>query len=159
MIDLYSPNPPWVICCPPGEASKKWNEQILFAKSGVESEIRVLRGKRMRRKVELMAECAAAFQFFESFGSNWDALSECLCYLDEWMPAEAYVVVVTNCQHLLIEDDPRALATLMKLLCGVAEYWAKPITNNGRYNRPSVPFHVILQCPPDSLSIFQRRPG
>ena len=50
----------------------------------------------MRRLPDLMNEFGAALQFFDGFGENWHALKECLSYLDEWLPATAYVLVVSN---------------------------------------------------------------
>lgn len=104
-----------------------------------------------------MDEFGAALQFFEGFGENWHALKECLSYLDEWMPARAYVLVLTSCQEVLSQSEEQDLKWLIVTLQEVGEWWSRPITDNQRFNRPAIPFHAILTCPPESIrSVSQR---
>ncbi len=62
-----------------------------------------------------MNEFSAAFQFFDGFGENWGALEECLCYLDEWLPADGYVVLIEGVEFLLAEEASE-MPTLLRLL-------------------------------------------
>lgn len=98
----------------------------------------------MRTTQALMNEFGAALQFFEGFGENWYALEECLEYLNEWLPADAYVLVVENAEELLQEEQPNQMSALLKTLHEAGESWAKPITDNDRFNRRAIPFHVLL---------------
>jgi hypothetical protein len=91
-----------------------------------------------------MSECGAALQLFEDFGENWNALGECLAYLDEWMPASGYVLVFTEVLELLA-DESEELIWLLRVLEEAGLWWSKPIEDNGRFNRPSRPFHSVFQ--------------
>jgi len=98
----------------------------------------------------LMDEFAAALQFSDGIGRNWYALGEALCYLDEWLPGDAYILVVTEpLQALALEPGERRW--LLKVLAEAGEWWAKPILDNDRFNRPARPFHAVLQCPSPEL--------
>lgn len=83
-------------------------------------------------------------QFFNGFGDNWHALEECLCYLDEWLPGEGYVLVVERAEELLC-NAPEELRWFVAVINDVARWWAEPILDNGIYNRPSRPFQVVLE--------------
>jgi hypothetical protein len=91
-----------------------------------------------------MDEFAAALQFFLGFGENWHALLECLEYLDEWLPADAYVLVIEDAEELLCEARQDEFLALLKTLHEAGNWWSKPITDNGRFNRGACPFHVLL---------------
>jgi hypothetical protein len=91
-----------------------------------------------------MNEFGAALQFFEGFGENWYALKECLEYLDEWLPADAYILVIENSEELLEEEPPNQLSAFLKTLHEAGDFWMKPISDNDRFNRKGIPFHVML---------------
>lgn len=106
-----------------------------------------------------MDEFGAVFQFFEGFGENWHALNECLCYLDEWLPADAYVLVITDALSVLAQQ-PAERQWLFRVLTEVAEWWATPIEDNDRFNRPARPFHTVLQClEPELRAVLELWPG
>ena len=63
-----------------------------------------------------MNEFGAAFQFFYGFGENWLALNECLCYLDEWLPAEAYVIVVDHAEEVFRDETDLEIHALLDTL-------------------------------------------
>src|SRR5215212_2915668 len=65
--------------------------------------LRVLRGERCPTREELFHEWAAALQFPRYFGRNWDAFYDCLTDL-AWLPAQTYLLVVTNITSLLPDD-------------------------------------------------------
>jgi len=98
----------------------------------------------MRTVTGLMNEFGASLQFFEGFGENWHALLECLEYLDEWLPAEAYVLVIEGAEELLRDEQSGQTIALLKTLHDAGEWWSKPITDNDRFNRNAIPFHVLL---------------
>lgn len=103
--------------------------------------VRVLRGKKMTTDRELFDEVAAACQFPDYFGENWNALRECLSDL-EWMPAERYVLVVTSADSILAAA-PDLLQHFVIAANDVAQEWARP-----RKRAPAPeprPFHVILR--------------
>ncbi len=118
--------------------------------------VRTLRGSKMKSFQGMMDEFGAALQFFDGFGENWHALGECLNYLDEWLPAEAYLLEVTHPQ-LLLEEDPEQLFWFLKVMDETHAWWSKPILDNGRYNRPAVPFHVILRATESECAATQQR--
>ena len=64
-------------------------------------ELREIDGAAIAGKEELLDALAAALEFPDYFGGNWDALEEVLRDLG-WLPAEGYVLVV--------RDGDRALA-------------------------------------------------
>jgi hypothetical protein len=99
----------------------------------------------MKNFQALMDEFGAALQFFDGFGENWYALRDCLRSLDGWLPAEAYILVVTHPLELL-KEEPDELPWFLKVMDEVHDWWSRPITDNGPYNRPPVPFHVVLQA-------------
>jgi hypothetical protein len=128
-----------------GESERlKWIPSYFYSRPGLSVCVRVLRGRKMRTAQALMDEFASALQFFEGFGENWYALKDCLACLDEWLPAEAYVLVVETAEELLQEECPDQMAALVLTLHEVGESWAQPIKDNGRFNRPAIPFHVLL---------------
>ncbi len=98
----------------------------------------------MQTTQSLMDEISAAFQFFDGFGANWIALRECLEYLDEWLPADAYILLCEQAESILFQEQTSDLTAFLMTLNEVGSWWSKPITDNGRFNRKCVPFHVLL---------------
>jgi hypothetical protein len=99
----------------------------------------------MRSMPSLMDEFSAALQFSSGCGDNWYALRDSLQYLDEWLPARAYVLVIDEAEELLGEKASE-LKWLMQTFHEVGEWWKLPISDNDRFNRPGVPFHVLCHC-------------
>ena len=110
----------------------------------------------MRTTPDLMNEFAAALQFFDGFGENWHALEECLTYLDEWLPADAYILVIENADELLRDEEPQQLMALLKTLHQAGDSWAQPIADNGRFDRKGIPFHVLLNVSDGASSAGER---
>ena len=67
-------------------------------------------------KPVLMRNIAAALQFPQWCGANWDALEDCLSDLS-WLPASGYVLVIEDPQP---GDD---LGVLIDVLRSSAEWW------------------------------------
>ena len=117
--------------------------------------VRHLRGPKMRTADALMNEFAAALQFFDGFGENWHALQECLEYMDEWLPAHMYVLVIEHAEELLQEEPANQMSALLTTLHKAGEWWAKPIQDNDRFNRPAIPFHVLINFSESFLASAQ----
>ena len=127
-----------------GEPERRpWIPSVFYARDGMEVCVRQVRGWKMRSTPALMTEFGAALQFFVGFGENWHALEECLSDLDEWLPADAYVLVVERAEEVLA-DELGALPALLTTLDRAGSFWSHPIRDNGRFNRPAIPFHVLL---------------
>lgn len=157
---LYKPLPPWVVINSLLPEEEIWTPSFLYKNDTVLSPvIRVLRGRKMHRLQDLMNEFGAALQFSESFGENWHALRESLMYLDEWLKGDAYILIVTNPEEVLIKDEEQ-IEWLLKVIQEVGDWWSAPVVNNDRFNRPAIPFHVVLQCTVSTLAAVCRRfPG
>ncbi|HEV8582943.1 MAG TPA: barstar family protein, partial [Thermoanaerobaculia bacterium] len=128
------------------EEERKWLPSYLYKAEGSLPVIRVLRGEKMHTLQGLMDEVGAALQFFDGFGENWNALDECLSYLDEWLPADAYILVITKPQELLAQESEDERLWFLKIVNKVAEWWSRPIVDNDRFKRDAIPFHLILRC-------------
>lgn len=110
--------------------------------------VRRLRAPKMRSTAGLMNEFGAALQFFDGFGENWPALAECLSYLDEWLPGAGYILVIEHAEQLLT-DERRELPALLRTIERAAKFWSEPIVDNGRFDRPARPFHVLMNLSDD----------
>jgi RNAse (barnase) inhibitor barstar len=73
-------------------------------------------------KATLLARFAAALQFPDWFGHNWDALSDCLTDLS-WLPARHYRVELAQPQALRTAA-PETLDTVLEILGEAVESWA-----------------------------------
>ena len=130
---LQSIKPPWTV--------------LLVLKAGQRAEsvvkipegflIKVIRGKKCRTATGLFAELAEVLEFPEYFGHNWDALEECLADL-EWLPAKGYVLVFTD-SELILPDDEEDFATFLEVLNDAGETWA-----GGKASARARSFHSAL---------------
>ena len=140
---LWAPTPPW-IDVGFGEAQRRnWTPSHFYAADGTDVCVRRLRGWKMRTVGELMSEIGAALQLFDGFGENWYALEESLCYLDEWLPAGGYVIVVEQAEDVLAGDDEQ-LRALLTTFNAAGEFWSQPVDSPERFERGPAPFHVLL---------------
>ena len=110
--------------------------QTIFGWREARFVVRTVRGRKMHRKPGLFDEFAAAFQFPEYFGENWDAFEECLSDL-EWLPREAgYVLVVTDPAEVL-QECPADFEVLVRVLGDTVTEWATPIETGAWWEFPS----------------------
>lgn len=133
---LQSIKPPWTA--------------LLVLKSGQRAESvskvpdgfvrRVVRGRKCGSPLGLFAEIAEALEFPEYFGHNWDALEECLADL-EWLPGKGYVLLFTEAECVLPEDEDD-FATLLEVLNDAGEAWASG--HAGPQPNRAKPFHTLL---------------
>jgi hypothetical protein len=113
-----------------------------------------VRGKKMRTTPALYDEFAAALQFPYYFGENGAAFDECLTDL-EWLPADAYTILVSDSAHLLEAEPSEHLTLWLRALDRAGQYWAKPV--EGEFARAARPFHVLLQCTPaQERSLYEK---
>lgn len=91
-----------------------------------------LRGSRMRTRVQLMDEWAAAAQFPPHFGGTWDALRDTLSDLPE-----GGTFLILEAEQLLQDAPPTEFPILLEVLRAVAEDLSPRV------------FRVILQVVPD----------
>lgn len=130
---LQSIKPPWTVLLvlkagQRAESVVKIPEGFLF---------KIIRGKKCRTATGLFAELAEVLEFPEYFGHNWDALEECLADL-EWLPAKGYVLVFTD-SELILPDDEEEFATFLEVLNDAGETWAA-----GRAGARARSFHSAL---------------
>ncbi|MGI9104312.1 MAG: barstar family protein [Terriglobales bacterium] len=110
--------------------------------------IRVVRGTKMRRVSDLYDEFAAALQFPEYFGENWDALEDCLTDL-EWLPATGYVLFVSNALDVLGDEPDKQFEIFISVMFTVCEEWARATIPK--------PFHVLFQCEEGDIKSLRNR--
>jgi RNAse (barnase) inhibitor barstar len=82
---------------------------------------RVLDGEPIRDKEALLQAVADAFAFPNHFGSNWDALLDCLSDL-HWLPASGYVIIMLRARYLETAD-PKSFNTFLEVCQETAARW------------------------------------
>jgi barstar (barnase inhibitor) len=110
----------------------------------------------MRRVSDLDNEFAAALQFPWYFGENWAAFDDCIKDL-AWLPAQAGYVVVLTDPLLVLEDSRDDFAVLVRVLSSAVEEWATPVEAGEWWDRPSVPFNVVLAVDEDEVAAARER--
>jgi hypothetical protein len=61
-------------------------------------------------------------------------------------PEAGYVLVIVNPDEVLADSDESGLAWLVGSLDRAHSAWATPIEAGEWWDRPAVPFNVVLQC-------------
>lgn len=101
--------------------------------------VRVIHGRASMTRDAMLDEFARALDFPEYFGSNWDALEDCLTDL-AWLSSNKFVLVVTNTDALL-RDERGLLTNLGDILKETAAFWQD--------HDPPAAFHVVFHCEPE----------
>jgi hypothetical protein len=119
--------------------------------------VRVVRGRKMRTVQGLFDEFAAALQFPWYFGDNWAAFDECVADL-EWLPPRSgYVVVISDAREVLVTATATELGVLVTTLTDAWSGLGTPVTRGEWWDRPAVPFHVVLAVDAgDSAAVRER---
>ena len=132
---LHTPDAPWVsrLLVPEGWTA---NDLPALPPGFV---LRVIDGTQCGTPAALFAELARAWDFPDYFGHNWDALEECLEDL-EWLPAHGYVLLITNAQAVIPDDEDKCL-TLVEVLDAAGQTWSLLQEGN---SRGPIPFHTIF---------------
>jgi len=73
-------------------------------------------------KKDFLAEVATALRFPDWFGSNWDALNDCLTDLDWLSTKNGYVLVFENIEQLATHHE-QEFENATAVLNAAAEYW------------------------------------
>lgn len=115
----------------------------------------ILHGSRCHTKQEFFDEVSAVLRFPDYFGRNWDAFSECMNDLEDWLPATNYLLVITNAEQFLLSEPPKERAVCMDILARAAERWRSG-ANHARFVHATgeaggigkVGFAVVLQLRP-----------
>jgi len=105
--------------------------------------VRVLRGGNMQSTDGFYNEISAAVQFPLYFGRNFAALDECLADL-EWLPAEAYTLVLFESPSILKLSEDGAAEAFFKLLARISDEWAAASSPDAVTERKPTPFHVVF---------------
>ncbi|WP_273544069.1 barstar family protein [Cellulomonas fulva] len=121
--------------------------------------VRHVRGRKMRTVGGLFDEVSAALQFPYYFGENWPAFDECLADMD-WLPLQVGIVVTVLDAVEVLSDEPSAeLGTLARTIAHASETYAEPIASGEWWDRPALPFHVVLQAREDQEGLVRARWG
>jgi hypothetical protein len=131
---IRSTKAPWVVLLVLQTGARP--ERILDVPEGFS--LHVLRGTKCRTAAALLEEFAHALKFPDYFGHNWDALEECLADL-EWLPAKGYLLIVTEAERVLAQEE-EDYNTFLEVLSDAGEAWASGQAGSGSRR----PFHVIL---------------
>jgi hypothetical protein len=133
------PHGPWLHVLLASEADTYDAMGALQRSSQGRTQCRVVRGHKATTVAAFFDECAAAWQFPDYFGENWNALDECLGDL-AWLPADSYVFAVNQAIHLLEKEPKEQISLLLSLLEDRAREWSQPTPES-----PATTFHVLLQ--------------
>ena len=102
--------------------------------------LKIIKGRHCKTPANLFAEFAQALKFPDYFGHNWDAMEECLADL-EWLPAKGYILLVTNAEGVLPEDEEE-YETFLEILRDAGEAWGNGQAGMGA--RRAIPFHALF---------------
>lgn len=135
MSYLQTPKAPWssLLVLPAGTTA------TALVKAPAGFALRVVHGKKCSTPAGLFTEFARALGFPDYFGHNWDAMEECLADL-EWLPAKGYVLLLTDAQAVLADDEDE-YETLLEILSDAGEAWSKGQAGGGS---KSVAFHALF---------------
>src|SRR5262245_19281893 len=133
---LQSTRAPWtsLVIVPAGKRA----ESLVRPPKGYA--LKVIKGRHCQTPAKLFAECAQVLEFPDYFGQNWDALEECLADL-EWLSAKGYILLITDAEGLL-PDDQEEYETFLEILRDAGEAWGSGQTGTGA--RRATPFHVLF---------------
>ena len=119
--------------------------------------VRTLRGTKMRSTAALMNEVSAALQFPHYFGENWPAMDECLSEMEWLLPSAGIVLVVHYAERVLVDDGAEALEAFVATLRNASNEYGQPVELGEPWDRPAVPFHVVLQTHANAAAETHRR--
>jgi hypothetical protein len=105
-------------------------------------EVIAIDGLRMSTSDALFEEFSRSANLPDYFGRNWPALDECLADL-EWLSATSYVVTLANPAGVL-EAEPLTRATFARVIKRAATEWSEPVIAGEDWDRPSIPFHLVV---------------
>jgi RNAse (barnase) inhibitor barstar len=101
------------------------------------------------------AQFAAALQFPLYFGKNMNALAECLRDLEEWLPGDAYTLVISQTMSVLRDERPEDLEAFIRLLSEVSSEWAVGTLPGANWERKPTPFHVAFHVSTEEVDALR----
>jgi RNAse (barnase) inhibitor barstar len=121
--------------------------------------VRVIRGWKCSTYQALHNEVAAALQFPNYYGENWDAMDECITDLD-WMPADWYLIYVSTIDDVLSGDEG-SFSIFLRILLDASKAWANPEARGLADTEEAVkkPFNVIMSGTEEGLSRVRKALG
>lgn len=156
MASLATPGVPWCFAL---RASIQDFTGQLYAWSRAGLTVRVLRGRKMPTYDGLFDEFAAALQFPWYFGENGNAFDECITDLSWLPPGKGYVLAITDGSSVLKDTPDSGLSWLIGSLDRAAHGWSEPCEEGQPWDRPAIPFHVVLLdqtgSPESPISLWQ----
>jgi hypothetical protein len=109
--------------------------------------VRTVRGAKCRTVDAMFDEVSAAWQFPYYFGENWGAFDECLSDL-EWQDLGRGIVFVIRQPDELLADEPvEQFEIFIGNLTSAHAAYREAIARGEWWDRPPVPFHVVLRLP------------
>lgn len=124
------------------EAAAGWAESGLV--------VRVVRGRKTRNLPALFDEFAAALQFPYYFGENWPAFDECLADLDWISPDSGLVILILDADQVLADGSSEDMNVLIQAISNAHSTYSEPIAEGEWWDRPALPFHVVLHRQADN---------
>ena len=113
--------------------------------------VRFVRGRKAGTTAAFYDELAAALQFPDYFGENWDAANDCLGDL-EWLHADAIVLGLLDGDKLLAAGGDEAGRKLVAVLKAAGQHW-----NHLPDKKKSQTFHIVMQAGPADADAVQLR--
>ena len=110
--------------------------------------VRVVRGRKMRDIEGVFDEFASALQFPLYFGENKDAFDECMTSLERVPLGRGICLVITQPDQVLMDSAFDEMNWFANSLLVVSKTWGTPVSDGEWWDRPSVPFNVILAGEP-----------
>jgi RNAse (barnase) inhibitor barstar len=80
-----------------------------------------IKGDQINDKSQFLRSVAEILQFPDYFGSNWDALADCLTDMS-WNDSAGYVIVYDH-PHILADNSPEDFRTLVEIFQESARFW------------------------------------
>jgi len=119
--------------------------------------VRWIRGRKARTTRSLFDEFAAALQFPDYFGENWDAFNDCLTDL-EWLRTDrGYVLVITEPDAVLAAERAKTLKTFVEILTDAVQYFGENPVHSWQGDMRPLEFHVLLIAGKANPSAILRR--
>jgi hypothetical protein len=106
--------------------------------------VRTVPGSAATTDEELFRTLAARLDLPVTFGETWEFLDEALGAVDELIDlgTDAGLVIVVEDPQVVLSAG--SLARFVGVLARAAEDWATSIDEGDEWDRPAVPFHVVL---------------
>jgi len=124
-----------------GEAA---TDQMIIDCAALGMFVRALRGRKMRTLNDLYDEFSAACQFPLYFGENLMSFDECLSSLDNQDLGKGIVLAIVEPDQVLLDSVEAELELFLSCLINAASEWGEKIDSGEWWDRPAIPFHVIL---------------